>query len=173
MSKHLLLAIAFVLACGVAAGQNIRGHYVSKANDDGTIYHLLPVTLFESRTLGDLTFDLTYKEHQDGRAVLNFTYMAPAPLPADSVRFVSGPTTLGGTVEKFYIEADKKLWKHRYSLKADAALLRAFFDEEFTPQVTLYSEGTPYPYQAKRSAWRSYAPIGRKILEMIRVNESR
>lgn len=168
----MLLAV-FVLACGSVAGQNIRGHYVSRADDDGTIYHLLPVTLFESRRNGDLTFDITYKEGPQGRAVLNFTYFAAAPLPADSVAFDAGRVVLAGPVERFYIEPDKKVWKHRYSLQTEAPLVRAFFDEEALPRVVVYSGGETCPYEVKKSAWRSYAPVGRRIFEMIRLNETR
>ncbi|MCM1151429.1 MAG: hypothetical protein NC322_05255 [Alistipes senegalensis] len=173
MSRGLILFAALVLACGSAAGQNIRGRYVSRADDDGTIYHLLPVTLFESRSEGDLTFDLTYKAGPQGRAVLNFTYFASAPTPADSVSFDAGRISLAGPAERFYIEPDKKSWKHRYSLQTDAELVRAFFDETAVPRVIVYSGGVPHPYEVKKSAWRSYAPVGRKIFEMIRLNEAR
>lgn len=171
MNKFRFFLAAFVLTCTSVAGQNIRGHYVSKADIDGVIYHTLPVTLFECRGEGDLTFDLTYKEGQDGRVTLNFTYLAAAPVPADSVRFVAGPAVLAGPVEKFYIEPEKKLWKHRYSLQTDAASVRAFFDEQTSPQVVVNSEARTLVYDVKKSAWRSYAPVGRRIFEMIRLNE--
>ena len=50
-----------------AAGQNIRPHYVSKAEADGTIYHTFPVTLFEHPEAGDLT--LTSPTRSIGRDV--------------------------------------------------------------------------------------------------------
>lgn len=173
MSKSLPFFVAFILACTSVAGQNIRDHYVSKADTDGVIYHTLPATLFENRREGDLTFDLTYKEGQQGRVTLNFTYRASRPVQADSVRFVAGDVVLAGPVAKFYIEPEKKLWKHRYSLQTDVALVRVFFDESVEPQAVVYSGGEALVYDAKRSAWRSYAPVGRKIFEMIRLNESR
>ena len=95
MTKLGLLA-AFCAVGGVltASGQNIRSHYVSKAESDGVIYHTFPVTLFESREAGDLTFDITYKEHRGGRATINFTCRMAQAVPADSVRFVSGRVVL-------------------------------------------------------------------------------
>lgn len=173
VNKRLLLFAAFVLSCVSGAGQNIRGHYVSKADSDGTIYHLLPVTLFDNRSCGDLTFDLTYKECRDGRVTLNFTYFAVTPMPADSVRFCAGQGIMAGAVTKLYIEPDKKRWKHRYSLQTDAAAARAFFDEQATPRVVVGCEGQTLVYEVKKSAWRSYAPVGRRIFEMIRLNENR
>ena len=173
VNKRLLLFAAFVLSCVSGAGQNIRGHYVSKADGDGTIYHLLPVALFDNRSCGDLTFDLTYKERHDGCVTLNFTYFAATPMPADSVRFGAGLGVLAGAVTKLYIEPEKKMWKHRYSLQTEADRVRAFFDEQSLPQAVVCSEGRMLVYDAKKSAWRSYAPIGRRIFEMIRLNEGR
>lgn len=67
MTKRLLLAAALCIAgASTLPAQNIRNHYVSKAETDGVIYHTFPVTLFENREAGDLTFDITYKEHRGG-----------------------------------------------------------------------------------------------------------
>lgn len=67
MTKRLLLAAALCIAgASTLLAQNIRNHYVSKAETDGVIYHTFPVTLFENREAGDLTFDITYKEHRGG-----------------------------------------------------------------------------------------------------------
>ena len=86
----------FAGATLTAAGQNIRPHYVSKAEADGVIYHTFPVTLFEHPEAGDLTFDITYKEHREGRATLNFTCRMARADEVDSVRFVSGRGGAGG-----------------------------------------------------------------------------
>lgn len=167
---------AGVLLVGVslpAAGQEIRSHYVSKAEADGVIYHTFPVTLFEHPEAGDLIFDITYKEHRGGRATLNFTCWSANSCTVDSVRFVSGRVVLSGPVGKLYLEPQKRGWKHRYTFDVDASQLCGFFDERQLPEVTLYIDGQPWVYRAKRSAWRSYAPIGYRIFEMIRVNEAR
>ena len=170
------LFLAGFFAVGVvstAAGQNIRPHYVSKAEADGTIYHTFPVTLFEHPEAGDLTFDITYKEHRTGRATLNFTCYSDESVPVDSVRFVSGRTVMAGPVAKIYLEPEKRGWKHRYTFEVDALLLCGFFDETALPEVTVHVGGQSRVYRVKRSAWRSYAPIGCRIFEMIRVNEAR
>lgn len=122
--------------------QNIRSHYVSKAETDGVIYHTFPVTLFESPQTGDLTFDITYKEHRGGRATINFTCRMAQAVPVDSVRFASGRVVLAGPVEKLYLEPEKKGWKHRYTFDADGSQLCGFFDEGAVPEVTLYGRWT-------------------------------
>jgi len=90
VTKRLLLAAALCIAgASTLPAQNIRNHYVSKAETDGVIYHTFPVTLFENREAGDLTFDITYKEHRGGRATINFTCRMAQAVPADSVRFAA------------------------------------------------------------------------------------
>lgn len=172
MTKRLLLAAALCIAgASTLPAQNIRNHYVSKAETDGVIYHTFPVTLFENREAGDLTFDITYKEHRGGRATINFTCRMAQAVPADSVRFAADAAVMSGPVDKLYLEPEKKQWKHRYTFDADGSELCGFFDERALPEVTVYVGGKPYVYRAKRSAWRSYAPIGYRIFDMIRVNE--
>lgn len=171
MTKPLLLALFLAAAC-CASAQNIRSRYVQKVQEDGTIYHTFPCTLFENADAGDLTFDITYKARQDGMATLNFTCTPDTSAQADSVLFDAGRTQLRGAVERIYIEPDRRRWKHRYSLRTPAASLCTFFDEEALPQVTLYIGDRRLVYRAKRSAWRSYAPVGYRIFETVRINEA-
>lgn len=173
MIRIVFLLTLFAVGTSVAAGQNIRGRYVAKMQEDGTIYHTLPVTLFESRTAGPLTFDMTYKDRQDGSMTINFTCCLPQASAADSVSFRAGDAVLSGPVAKLYLEPAKKGWRHRYSLRTDAAPVCAFFDERATPSVTLWSGGRAFVFEVKRSAWRNYAPVGYKIFETVRVNEAR
>lgn len=167
------LCVALLLCAGSAVGQNIRGHYVSKAEEDGTIYHTFPKTLFTNSECGDLTFDLTYKEKKEGVVTVNFTYGMPQMNPVDSVCIqIDGRTILSGRASKLYIEPERKVWKHRYTFTAPVAAFGTFFDETTLPVMMLYSQGKAYAYPAKPSAWQSFAPIGFRIFEMIRVNEN-
>ncbi len=171
VTKRFLLAALCIAGASALPAQNIRSHYVSKAETDGVIYHTFPVTLFESREAGDLTFDITYKEHRGGCATINFTCRLPQAVPADSVRFAADVAVMSGPVDKLYLEPERKVWKHRYTFDADGSELCGFFDERASPEVTVYVGEKSYVYRAKRSAWRSYAPIGYRIFDMIRVNE--
>lgn len=171
MTKPLLLALLLSVSCTLSA-QNIRNRYVQRVQEDGTIYHTFPCTLFENADAGDLTFDITYKAQQDGMATLNFTCTLDDSPKADSVVFDAGHTQLRGAVERIYIEPERRLWKHRYLLRVPVESFRTFFDDEALPQVTLHVGERRVVYRAKRSAWHSYAPVGYKIFETIRVNEA-
>ena len=61
----MLWAAVLLVAASAARAQNIRGRYVSRAQEDGTVYHTFPETLFEHPEAGDLTFDITYKSGQE------------------------------------------------------------------------------------------------------------
>ncbi len=166
-------AALLLVVCGPVSAQKIKGRYVSKVQEDGTIYHTFPETLFTDRNAGDLTFDVTYKTRQDGTATVNFTYYAARATPAASIRFRSEQVTLEGPVEKIYIEPDKKRWVHRYTFGVQVDDLARFFDAGATPDVTLYTaDGQEVAYRVQRSAWRDYAPVAFKIFEMIRYNEA-
>lgn len=165
-----------VVACGILAtpvmGQNIKGHYVSKSDQTGTIYHTFPTTLFEAPRNGELTFDITYKSNGDGLAVINFTCEMEEGILADSVCFTSGRTEMDGPVKKLYISPEKKRWTHRYTFSADVNALYTFFDASTTPQVVLYRQGNERIYEVKPSAWKSTAPVMDKIFQMIRINDA-
>lgn len=173
ISTYLCTALSglFVFMAVTAQGQDIRKHYVSKSDGQATIYHTFPCTLFENNQAGDLTYDLTYRDHGTGCVTLNFTYVMAELTPADSVRFVSGKTVMQGSVEKLYITPDKKRWKHRYTFSPVVSSLYTFYNVTAAPQVTVYSKGRAYVYNVKQSAWKSYAPIGDKIFRTIRINE--
>lgn len=171
--NRLALTVAACLAItGQVAGQSIKGHYVAKTEADGTIYHTFPSALFENKVSGDLVFDITYKSNSEKRATINFTYTMKTVNPVDSVRFVCGATRIDGSAAKIYISPEKKSWKHRYTFSADLKSLSLFFVKAAdSPSVTLYIGGKVVVFNVKPSAWNSYAPIGNKILEMIRMNE--
>lgn len=158
---------------GTVCGQNIKGHYVSKAETDGTVYHTLPCTLFTNRDAGDLTFDTTYKEHGDGQATINFTCTQDEMTVVDSVYLTCGRTELRGAAKKIYLIPEKSKWKHRYTFNADMKALYAFFDVAVEPQIVLYSAGNAVVYKVKPAAWKAHAPVMSRIFELIRINELR
>ena len=171
MNKFLLIVVLCFNGISSLQGQDIRKYYVSKSDGESTIYHLFPCSLFKNDKMGDLTFDITYRDHSDGMATINFTYEMNEVVPVDSVRFVSGRTIMQGSVQKIYISPEKKHWKHRYGFVADVRSLYTFFDVSASPEAILYCGGKSYLYKVKTPVWRTYAPVGSKTFGMIRINE--
>lgn len=174
-SAYLLLC-CFCLLATAGHAQKIKGRYTSRAQEDGTLYHLYPVELFSNRANGNLTFDITYKAlktpAEDPQATINFTYYADRTQPADSILFRCGSLAMRGKTEKIYIEPDKKRWKHRFTVSVPVAQLERYFDESQTPEVLLFTRQGEIVFPVRRSEWRSYAPVGFRIFEMIRYNET-
>lgn len=170
MTKRLLLALLAAAIALPAAAQEVGGHYVSRVEADGTIYHTLPRTLFDHAEAGDLTFDLTYKTGSDGLATLNITSHSAAEAPVDSLRLTGEELALTLPAERIYTEPEARRWRHRSTCRVPLAAIETFFGQQH-PEVIVYTAGRAIPYSAKRSAWRSYAPAGRRIVKMIRSNE--
>ena len=110
------------------------------------IYHTFPVTLFEHPEAGDLTFDITYKEHRAGRATLNFTCRMAQADEVDSVRFrlrrggdggPGGEASTSNPGSGTGNTAIRLIWTLHNSAGS--------FDETQQPSVTLYIDGLPGP----------------------------
>lgn len=170
MTKRLPLALLAATIVLPAATQEIGGHYVSRVEADGTIYHTLPRTLFNHAEAGDLTFDLTYKTGGNGLATLNITNCSADEAPVDSLRLAGEGLAQTFPAERIYAEPEARRWRHRSTCRVPLAAVEIFFGQQH-PEMIVYTAGRAIPYRAKRAAWRSYAPAGRRIVKMIRSNE--
>lgn len=148
------------------SAQNIRDHYVTNVQSDGTLYFIFPMALFEQAGNGELIMDITYKTKKDS-ATVNFTYRQKALVEADSVSFNGPAGSLNGVPLKLYVEATKiPEWEHRYSLKLPFARLSALFTAEAPFRVQIYSKGKVLTYNPKRAGWTKQAKIVHTILSM-------
>lgn len=176
MKIRVAIILLFVLQALCLSAQNLSRHYVSRGDIEGTIYHTMPVTLFSNSDCGDLTYDITYKSYARdtiAMATLNFTYYADEPSPAERVSIRSANTHIEGSVSRLYIEPERNRWKHRYTLHLPIEQLYGLYNADQSPEVVITTQSSELEYQAKRSAWREYAPIGYKIFEVIRLNDAR
>lgn len=168
--QKTVVLLVFGLFCLSSYGQNIQKYYVFKAQEKGNLYHLLPVSLFEDAEGEELSYDLTYTSWNDSMA-MNFTYTKKEPLMVDSIRYVSGKIEIAGKADKLYVEPTSKKWVHRYSLKSKADEFFQLYDAEVTPQIFLYTKDMRYEFQAKKTNWRKYVPVGQKLFKMIKLQE--
>ncbi len=165
-------ALILIMFClNITFGQDIRNHYVSRAQEDGTVFFANPVELFESKEHGTLKYDLTYKTGSDS-VVMNFTYILKRAVEPDSIRVKTSTVDILGTTRKIYVEPkSNKDWAHRYSTSGKINDFYKLYDNDGTDaEVVIYSSGKEYTFPAKQSAWSKYSPIGYKIFETIRLN---
>ncbi|MEG1574143.1 MAG: hypothetical protein RR293_07630 [Bacteroidales bacterium] len=168
----LILTCLLCIFCSVTSGQNIKGHYVARSQEDGTLYYTMPVSLFKNDKLGDLTFDLTYKQNSK-TVTMNFTYLMEQPTSADSIKIINGSVIISGETKKIYIEPYKNMWKHRYTLSDSITNFNSFYTEKNASEAIIYAGEKEYRYKVKKSAWKNYLPIGNKIFQMIELNEKK
>lgn len=165
----------FVLLCLAAfpfftvSGQNLRNHYVTNVQSDGTLYFIFPMALFEQSENGELIMDITYKTKMDS-ATVNFSYNQKTVAEADSVIFNSPAGKFCGIPQKLYIET-KKLseWEHRYSLKLPFGQLYALFAAEVPFRIQIHSKGKILAYNPKRAGWTKQVKIVHTILNMAKM----
>ena len=165
----LLLTAAFATFGLSLSGQNIKNYYVSRQQENGTIYHIFPLTLFSEKQSGDLTMDITHLDHSDTTTV-NFTYYHKTAAPADSLTLVAGDWKKSYPIGKIYIEPDKKNWVHRYSLLLPQRDLETFFGPDQSPQIILPLPSGRTIYSVNRSDWNKHAPAVRSIFAVIAIN---
>lgn len=161
-----IVSLFFLIFCLSLYGQNIKKHYVLKAQKEGNLYHFLPVSLFEDAHGEKLLYDLTYTSWNDS-IMMNFTFIQKEPLLIDSISYVSGNIHIEGKVNKLYIEPTIKKWTHRYSFMGKADNFFQLYNSSTTPEILIYSNGIAHHYHVSKSKWRKYTPIGKKIFKMI------
>lgn len=167
---RVLILLIWVGSTYTAEAQKPKDFYVSYPQPDGTLFHLFPISFFQHKTDGDLTFDITYQCGKDS-AVINFTYYASQPQPLDSMRFVSGKSLLSGKATKIFIEAENtKKWAHRYSVTVPIRSLFPFFDPEEKPSANLCMNSITKGYELKKAEWSKKAPVFRTIMRMIGID---
>lgn len=174
--KQLTITILLAVSGLCCSAQNISRHYVSRGDIEGVIYHTMPVKLFNNAVNGELTYDITYKSYiKDtvAMATLNFTYYAKQPSPARKVAIKSQRLDIEGQPSQLYIEPERNIWRHRYSLLLPIEQLYPLYNAENYPQFIIECDNEQIIYEVRGSAWRNYAPIGYKIFELIRLNDSK
>lgn len=169
----LLLILVSITTHNDIYAQSIKKHYVSKPQSDGTIYFTYPVELFKSENDGALKYDVTYKDNQDQLATINMTYMQSEMVDADSITIsYNDDNLISGKVTRIYAEPDKNTWTHRYTFKSSLKNLHKFYNGKIQPEITIFAKNKPFvKYKVINGAWKDYAPVGRKIIDVILVNQ--
>lgn len=166
-----LLVIAILSLCTSVMGQKIDGYYVSRPESGYMIYFLMPQELMMDQQKRELSYDLTILRGEGYDTTrMNFTYYDDEATQIDSVRLESRRVSIGARCERLFIEPEKDRWAHRYSFVAPLAEYYPLYDAESPATITLYRDGKElFRYEARKKEWEKYAPIGAKILGMIRL----
>lgn len=170
--RFFLQSVLIILLIALSVktnGQKIKGMYVSRPQENGMLYYVFPLTLFESRTDGNFIFDLTYLQPSDS-ITINFTYTQKNFVASDSVLFQSEDSHFGGKAVKIYAEAEKvNKWVHRYSLKCPIERIFSFFNQDDGVWVVLFANGREIEYAIRKAEWKKISPRLNSIFQTIRI----
>ena len=170
--KNILVLLLTCICVSNAYAQKISKHYVSRPQENGTLYFILPMELFEQKKNGALVMDFTSNNSQN-ETVINYSATQPDIIPIDSVIFTYGRERKAYATRKIFVEASKKEdWLHRYTLTLPTEDVAEIFNpaNKNIAMSLINNTGTPVVYKAKSSDWSSNTEIIQKILKMIRHN---
>lgn len=168
--RSLLVILITVVLLPEASGQKLEKYYTHRTQEEGDLYFLYPNTDFKnSNDHSEFVFDITYRPGTDS-TFFNFTYLAPQPAQADSIRLSAGETLAAGHAKKLYMDFKKKRWVHRYSAAIPYQALASVLQSDSPPSITVFTAGKPLTFVVKRSKWKKYHAALEKIFYIISEN---
>lgn len=168
--RPFLLFYFFITVCSITNAQKISKYYTSSMQENGVLYFIEPEQEFKNKLeRSKFSYDMTYLTTKDS-IFLNFTYSDNTIIVIDSISFVQGNKRISSNTEKLFIEADKEIWKHRYSAKFLFNDINSIFQQGKKPIVLIYYESEIMQLEIRNSKWRKQSEIMSKILTMIKAN---
>jgi len=173
MKKYLLLTIC-ILSAGWLTAQNIKGKYLSRSTDQGTVTYIYPQKGYDSKKLaGKLIYDITHSTATDS-VTFNFTYISKNPLPLDSVVFSNNDINYSIPTEILYIEPKKgNKWENRISAVLDAKTFKDIRTQKSPCDLTIYPRKEEkytenYIFKISEKDWNKNTSIINKIFDVIK-----
>lgn len=166
--KYLLCAAICCMALGAAA-QKIDKAYVSRPQDNGMLYHILPMEMMKDKYAA-VPMDFTRLSTVDS-VTLNYTLTRTDTVSPDSVAFTRGTMRKVYPTKKIFVEASKKKdWTYRYTIVMPLNDMADIFrNANSTTGMTVYSGGQGLEYN-QSGDWKSNTEILQKIILMMRQN---
>ncbi|MFA8449279.1 MAG: hypothetical protein ACEPOW_01125 [Bacteroidales bacterium] len=171
----LLYLLIFVFIGVQAKGQHLKKYYTSLLQEKGTLYFIDPILTFHGKQKDAyLNLDITYLSSKDSLTV-NFTYKDDSIRKLKQISF-SGEGENGNKIflksncSMIYIDAEKKIWKHRYTSDFKFTDFVRLFDTSKYLEVTVYYDTGKSNLRIKKKDWKKYRVIIQKIFKVIALN---
>ena len=167
-SVSFLLSLIFSL---VAFAEKLEDRYVMKTIDSGQLYFVVPYDIpsLTAKTKA-LSADITYLTISDS-VTMNLSVWSADELMTDSIVLTGTNQIVIRDFKTFFIEKDKKLWLHRYSLRYPLTSLVNLYanTNPFTIDVCFGSQCITYGYAPKQ--WKKEQEWMNQILHIIVTNK--
>lgn len=174
MKKYILLTLC-IISTGWINAQNIKGKFISRSTDEGTITFIYPQKGYENKDLhSKLIYDITHSSATDS-VTFNFTYLSKDPLPADSIIFYNEDIKYSVPTTMFYIDLKKEnKWENRASAILTAEIFEKIRIQKTPCYIALYSKEEKnepirnYVFKISANDWKKNTDIINKIFQAIK-----
>lgn len=142
-----------------------------KMLENGQLYFICPYVIpaLNAKTK-DVSTDITYLTYSDS-ITMNMTIWNDTELQTDSIVLIGRSRISISDFQTFYIEKDKKLWAHRYSLHYRFTELAELYRAPFPFVLCIYAQGTEIRYSYSPKAWEKESVWMNQILHIISTNK--
>ncbi|MCD8072120.1 MAG: hypothetical protein LUE10_02890 [Alistipes sp.] len=156
MKKLIFTLLILAGFCCGAFSQNIKKAYMTRQQENGTLYFIVPQDVFSNRENGSFTLDIVKLSTSDS-VRLNYTVTLKEISPVDSLSFIAPEINMALPVEKIFIRPGKRSsWEHRYTLVMPYGDMQAVFTARNSPRIVIHSGGADTEYSAKGKVWKAY-----------------
>lgn len=164
-----LLTLLFLLCSVYLSGQNIQKYYVSRNVENGMLYFVKPLKLFQS-CKNSCYFDQTIRPHNDTISI-GVTFTNKEAFKVDSITIINEDTIIGKNVEHLFTEQVKNKWDCRFFIYLTRKELKKLCTK--TPPILSFfgMENSSIQLQVKPSDWKKTIGINEAVYNQIRLNE--
>ena len=150
-------------------GQNLQKHYVSRNLEDGMLYFIKPMKLFQS-CKNACYFDQTIRPHNDTISI-GVTFSNKQTFKVDSIVFVNKDAIIGKRVTHLFTEQTKNKWDCRFFIYMTKSELNKLNTTE-PPILSFFGmENSTIQLEVKPNDWKKIREIIDAIYRQIKLNE--
>jgi hypothetical protein len=158
-----------IFSCAFAA--KLEDKYVMKTFENGQLYFVVPYDI-PSRTAKQkaLSADITYKTTSN-MVTMNLSVWTDEELLTDSIVLVGHERLNITDFQTFFIEKDRKLWLHRYSLQFPWKYFNLMYADPNPFSINIYSVSRNLQFGFSDKQWHKEQDWMNQILHIIASNK--
>ena len=165
------LIFVLVFATNKLSAQDPSKYYVSSSQPAGILYFVLPQTNFNNPdTKKDFVIDVTYLNSNDS-AVVNFTYYDSEIMNLENICIAYDSWQYRTTVNRIYVDAEKKQWLYRYTFKIPFNQLVLFYRSK-APVITITTDSSRNIPIRTVKQWEKNFSVNNRIIQIIQKNKT-